>query len=87
MASIVAAAFLVLFAYVVLRRAGVVGNPPIPTAFKILSWLVTVFVALNTLGNLASQSMAVKLVFAPITVLLTTTCAVVSVSKAPKPTT
>jgi len=82
MASLVSAVVLALFALVILRRAGVLGTPPIPTAVKVLSWIVTAFVALNTLGNLASQSLTETLVFTPITALLTVTCGVVSASKA-----
>jgi len=84
LASLVAAVLLALFAFVIMRRAGLVGNPPIPAQIKVLSWIVTAFMALNTLGNLASQSMTEKMVFAPIAILLTIACALVSMSKPPE---
>ena len=83
-ASLGATVFLTLFALVIMRRAGLVGNPPITRSVKVLSWLVTGLLALNTLGNLASQSTAEAAVFAPITILLTVACGVVSISKPPK---
>jgi len=48
---------------------------------KILSWIITAFMVLNTLGNLTSQSMAEKIVFAPLTILLAISCFIVSISK------
>jgi hypothetical protein len=83
-ASVLAALFLAGFAFVIRRRAGLVGNPPIPSQIKMLSWFVTGAMALNTMGNLASQSMEEKAIFAPITILLTVACAVVSFSKTGK---
>jgi hypothetical protein len=84
LASLVAVVFLGLFALVILRRAGLVGSPPISMKIKVLSWLTTGFMALNTLGNLASQSLAEKAVFAPITILLVIACVVVSTSRPPR---
>lgn len=80
-ASLAAAAFLAFFAYVIRRRAGLVGDAPIPTFIKILSWLVTAFLVLNTLGNFASQSTGEKILFGPISLLLAVACFVVSISK------
>ena len=79
-ASLAATAVLGFFAYVVLRRAGLVGNETIPTTIKILSWVVTAFMAFNTVGNLASQSTGEKILFAPISFLLVVACFVVSIS-------
>jgi hypothetical protein len=80
-ASLAAAAFLAFFAYVIRRRAGLVGDAPIPTFIKILSWLITAFLVLNTLGNFASQSTGEKILFGPISLLLAVACFVVSISK------
>ena len=81
LASVAGAIILALFAYVIRRRAGLIGRPPPSTLVKILSWVITAFMVLNTLGNLASQSTAEKIVFAPLTILLAITCFIVSISK------
>ena len=81
LASVAAAIILAGFAYVIRRRAGLIGDPPPSTAIKILSWVITAFMVLNTLGNLTSQSTAEKIVFTPLTVLLAISCFIVSVSK------
>lgn len=79
-ASLAAAVVLGFFAYVILRRAGIMGNDTLPTIFKVLSWVITAFLALNTAGNFASKSRGEKLLFAPITLLLTVACFVISIS-------
>lgn len=81
LASVAAAFILALFAYVIRRRAGLIGDAPPSRAIKIMSWVITAFMVLNTLGNLTSQSTAEKIVFAPITLLLAISCFVVSISK------
>jgi hypothetical protein len=81
LASLVAALILGFFAYVVRRRAGLVGGEVIPTSIRILSWFITAFLALNTVGNLASRSIGEKLLFGPITLVLAVVCFVVSSSK------
>jgi hypothetical protein len=80
-ASLATIAILVFFVYVVRRRAGLVGSETIPTTIKILSWVITAFLALNTVSNLASQSIGEKILFAPITFLLAVACFVVSSSR------
>ena len=81
LASVAGAIILALFAYVIRRRAGLIGDPPPSTLIKILSWVITAFMVLNTLGNLASQSTAEKIVFTPLTILLAISCFIVSISK------
>jgi hypothetical protein len=80
-ASLAAAVVLGLLAYVIRRRAGLVGGLPIPTTTRILSWLTTAYMALSTVGNLASTSKAEKVLFTPISFLLTLSCLLVSISK------
>ena len=80
-ASLAAAALLGFFIYVIRRRAGLVGDMPIPLTIKVLSWFITVFLSLNTLGNLASSSTGEKILFAPISFLLAISCLIVSISK------
>ena len=81
LASMAAAVMMALFAYVIRRRAGLIGDPPPSTLIKILSWIITAFMVLNTLGNLVSQSTAEKIVFTPLTILLAICCFIVSISK------
>ena len=71
LASLAAVAILVFFAYVIRRRAGLLGDIPPSRTIKVLSWLITVFLALNTLGNLASQSTEEKIIFGIISLSLT----------------
>lgn len=81
LASVAAAVVMALFAYVIRRRAGLIGDPPPSTLIKIFSWIITAFMVLNTLGNLASQSTAEKILFTPLTILLAICCFIVSISK------
>jgi len=80
-ASLVSAAFLGLFIFVIRRRAGIIGPEDISTAIKIFSWLITAYMAFNTFTNLTSQSTTEKMVFSPITLVLTVVCFIVSISK------
>jgi hypothetical protein len=81
LASLGAVVILAGFAYVIRRRAGLLGEGPPSTLVKVLSWVVTAFLVLNTLGNLASPSLAETLVFGSITIVLVVACAIVSLSK------
>jgi len=72
---------LAAFAYVIRRRAGLLGASPPSTLIRVLSWIVTAYMAFNLLGNLTSPSLAEKLVFGPITLLLVLSCALVSLSR------
>ena len=81
LASLAAAALLVFFAYVVRRRAGLFSNSSPSRKIKVLSWMITVFLVLNTLGNLASQSSGERILFGTISLLLAVSCFVVSFSK------
>lgn len=79
-ASLVAAVLLGAFIYVIRYRAGLVVEKQIPMVIKLISWIITVFMAFNTLGNLASSSSAERLIFGPVTFLLTVACLIVSAS-------
>lgn len=76
--SIIAAILLGVFLFVIRYRAGLVGSGSIPTVIVVTSWVITAFMALNTLGNLASKSVKEKVVFGPITALLTLACLLIS---------
>ena len=78
--SIIAAILLGAFIFVIRYRAGLIGSGPIPVVFLVASWIITAFMAFNTLGNLASLSTKEKLVFGPITALLTLACLLISAS-------
>lgn len=80
-ASVVSAIILGLFAYIIRRRAGLMGAEVIPLWIKVLAWLVTAYMAFNAITNLTSQSTTEKIVFAPITLILATVCFVVSISR------
>jgi hypothetical protein len=59
------AAALTVMAGVVLRRAGLVGHPT--RWLGPATWTIAGFLAVNTIGNLASTSSIERLVFAPAT--------------------
>ena len=80
-ASIVSAVVLGLFAYIIRRRAGLLGPEEISTIIKVLAWIVTAYMAFNTFTNLTSQSSAEMMIFAPITAVLTVVCFIVSISR------
>jgi hypothetical protein len=79
-ASAVAILILGMFIYIIRYRAGLVGSVPAPTSISVLAWVVTGFMALNTLGNFASLSRAERRLFGPVTLMITATCLVVAVS-------
>ena len=80
-ASFVAVALLGAFIYIIRYRAGLAGSVPIPVFIKVTSWIVTAFMAFNTLGNLASLSNVEKILFSPITFALTIATFIVSASR------
>jgi len=80
-ASILAAVLLGIFIYVIRYRAGLVGNRPIPMIIKVVSWIITMFMAFNTLGNITSLSTNEQLLLGPVTFILTVACLLVSASK------
>jgi len=80
-ASIISAAVMGIFAYIIRRRAGLVGDASVTKLFKVLPWILTFFLALNTLAILAGTSTGEKILFGPIALLLAVSCFVVSISK------
>lgn len=85
LASLASIVVLVLFAYILRRRAGLLGNDHSAPWIKKLSWLITGFLCLNTLGNITSLSSLERMVFTPISFLLVVACLIVSLSKVPTP--
>jgi len=79
--SAIAAAILVVGALVILARAGAIGWPVgAAGVLAPLAWAITVFLALNTLGNLASKSLLERTVFAATTAALAVLSAYVALS-------
>ena len=81
LASVAAAVILVLFAYVIRRRAGLAGSDPPSRTIRILAWLITGFLVLNTLGNVVSPSPGERVVFAPLSFLTAVACFVVAIPR------
>jgi hypothetical protein len=79
-ASVISAVVLGLFAYVIRLRAGMMGAEDISLIIKMFAWIVTAYMAFNTFANLTSQSKTEKMVFTPITFILTVVCFIISVS-------
>jgi len=78
--SVVAALILSVFVYVIRSRAGLMGTVPPSTAVRVGAWVMTAYLALNTLGNFVSVSPVEKLLFGPLTILLTAACVIVAAS-------
>ena len=69
-ASLAAAGMLALFAYVIRRRAGLVGVGPVPRSIRLAAWGVAIFLSINAFGNFASPSEGERLLFGPIAFVL-----------------
>jgi len=80
-ASLASVVILALFMYVIWRRAGLIGGYPVPRTIRVLSWIATAYMALNTMGNLISFSSAERIIFTPISFLLMVLCMIVSLSR------
>lgn len=77
-ASAATAVVLVLFAVVMLTRAGVVGTSGDSTAVTMLSWVIVGFMVINTPMNLLGKHWIEKFVFGGITLALVVLCAIVA---------
>jgi hypothetical protein len=81
LASLAAVVVLGLMAYVIRRRAALAGGRPAPVWIKVLAWVITLYLALNTLGNFASTSAAERAIFGPLSFILVVACLLVSLSR------
>lgn len=81
LASIAAAFILAFFIYIIRSRAGLMGSLPVPTWIRVAAWIVTGYMALNTLGNFASVNNVERFVSGPITIAITLACLVVATSR------
>jgi hypothetical protein len=79
-ASLAAVVLLGLFAYVIRWRAGLMGSQPAPTWVKIMAWVITLFLMLNTLGNLLSPSLAERVISGSMSLIAALACLLVAIS-------
>jgi hypothetical protein len=80
-ANVAAAVILGVAATVIRRRAGLSAGARPSRRITILAWFLTIFLALNTLGNFASSSRGEVLLFGPLSLVLALACLLVSASK------
>lgn len=79
--SVVAAVILGVFIYIIRYRAGLVGRVPQPTLIRVAAWVVTGYMVLNTLGNLASVSNVERFLFGPMAIVLAVSSFIVAASR------
>ncbi|KAA3659107.1 MAG: hypothetical protein DWQ04_23255 [Chloroflexi bacterium] len=79
--SLVAVMVLGFFIYIIRYRAGLVGAMPTPTWVRVSAWIVTGYMAVNTLGNLASLSNVERFLFSPLALVLTVASLLVAASR------
>lgn len=83
LAGLAAVIILALSAYVIRRRAGLLGAARPGRVVVTLSWVITAYLFLNTLANFASPSLGEKVLFGPIALVAALACLVVSGSRQP----
>ncbi len=81
LASVAAALVLAGCVVVIRRRAGLGATAPPSRAIRMLAWVITLYMALITLGNLASSSSVEKMLFAPLSLVLALSCLLVSAAR------
>ena len=79
--SVVAVVLLGAFIYIIRYRAGLVGRVPQPLLIRVSAWVVTGYMVLNTLGNLASVSDVERFLFGPMTIVLAIASFIVAASR------
>jgi hypothetical protein len=80
-ANLAAAVILGVSATVIRRRAGLSAGARPTRRIAILAWVLTIFLALNTLGNFASSSIGEVILFGPLSLVLALACVLISASK------
>ncbi len=81
LASLAAVAVLGGCALIIRRRAGLSGGAPASRLVKILAWVITIYMVLNTLGNFASASGGEAALFGPLSLVLALACFVVAAAR------
>ncbi|WP_322489128.1 hypothetical protein [Chloroflexus sp.] len=79
--GVAAIAILAPSAYAIWRHAGLDGAGRPRKGLVIVAWLITAYLFLNTLANLASPSLGEKLLFGPVALVTALSCLVVAWSK------
>lgn len=79
LASAVAALLLLFMAFVVLLQAHVVSLTVTSLPTHVVVWIITAFMGLNTLGNLASKNKKEKILMTPLTGIAFVCCLLVSI--------
>lgn len=79
-ASAVAVVVIVLMAWVILARAGLVPPGAEPVAVRVATWVFVAFFGLNTLANAASTSPVERFVMTPATVFMVACLIIVATS-------
>ncbi|NQS90946.1 MAG: hypothetical protein HQ574_00935 [Chloroflexi bacterium] len=69
------------FSFVIARRSGILWERAPSLLIKILSWLVTGYMGLNSILNFISPSMGERWFFGPITMILFVLCLMISLSR------
>lgn len=77
--SALSAVILIWMAAVILARADLVAINPVPARWLArTAWIISGYMALNTLGNVGSTSTVEQLVFAPVAATIAATAAIVA---------
>jgi hypothetical protein len=71
----------VLFLFIVLIQMKMLNWPIAPKVITVFLWLMFALFALNTLGNLLSINSLEKMIFTPVTILLSIFCLILALPK------
>lgn len=82
-ASLATVAVLGLAIWVVLARVNIAAPGAASVFVRVITWVFVGFLALNTLGNIASSSATERYVMTPVTLLLVACFVVVALSRRP----
>jgi hypothetical protein len=80
-ASLVAVVVLGLCGYVIRRRAGLTGETDPSGPVKVGSWIIAVYLAVNSLGNFTSSSRAEARLFGPLSLVVALSSLLVAASR------
>lgn len=82
LASLASALVLCGFATIIHRRATSSESVPVSLSVRTASWVVTIYMLLNTIGNFLSSNMFERYFFGSVTTILFICCCTVSLSSA-----
>ncbi len=78
---IAAILIILLFSVIILLRAGLIGKAKDSKFVKIMTWIIFIYLVLNTLANLASPSMFEKLFVGSISLIIAISLFILARSK------